>query len=157
MTRSLRLLFAALVVLAAFGTSEAKEQKIDKQELKKLQGTWVMVSGEVDGTPVPAASVKKSRMRFSGETINLDTPDQSKRTITAHLKRLDPKKAPPEMDWVRSAGPHAGTTMQAIYEFDGKDRYKVCFDPSGKGRPTAFATGTGGCHVLHVWKRVKKA
>ena len=60
MTSSLRLLFAALVVLAAFGTSEAKEQKIDKQELKKLQGTWVMVSGEVGGTPVPAASVRRA-------------------------------------------------------------------------------------------------
>jgi hypothetical protein len=45
--------------------------------------------------------------------------------------------------------------MQAIYEFDGMDTYKVCFDPAGKGRPKEFSTTSGGCKILHVWKRAK--
>ena len=45
--------------------------------------------------------------------------------------------------------------MLAIYEFDGMDAYKVCFDPAGKGRPKEFATTSEGCKILHVWKRVK--
>jgi hypothetical protein len=61
------------------------------------------------------------------------------------VKRLDPKKAPREMEWVRSAGPGARRTMQAIYEFDGMETYKVCFDPAGKGRPKELATTSGGC------------
>jgi hypothetical protein len=30
------------------------------------------------------------------------------------------------------------------------------FDPSGKERPTTFATKPGSGHILHVWKRAKE-
>lgn len=30
--------------------------------------------------------------------------------------------------------------MTAIYEFDGPDKYKVCFDPAGPAVPKKFAT-----------------
>ena len=43
--------------------------------------------------------------------------------------------------------------MHAIYEFVGEDRYRICFAPPGKYRPTGFATRPGSGHLLHVWKR----
>lgn len=158
MKRALKLPFVVLVIVGLFAAAgaEAKDNKVDKQELKRLQGTWVLVSGEVEGRQVAAKAIKASRMTYSGDTITLSTPHQSKRPITSRLKRLDPKKSPREMDWVRSAGPGTGRTMQAIYEFEGKNTYRVCFDPGGKGRPKEFATTTGGCRILHVWKRAKK-
>jgi hypothetical protein len=42
----------AVAVIALLVAAEAQTDQVDKQELQKLQGTWVLVSGEVDGTPV---------------------------------------------------------------------------------------------------------
>lgn len=157
MNRALTLPFVVLAIAGLFAAAvaEAKDTKVDQQELKRLQGTWVLVSGEMEGKKVAAEAIEASRMTYSGDTITLNTPHQSKQPITSKVKRLDPKKAPREMEWVRSAGPGAGRTMQAIYEFDGMDTYKICFDPAGKGRPKEFATTSGGCKILHVWKRAK--
>ena len=157
MNRALTLPFVVLAIAGLFvaAVAEAKDNKIDQQELKRLQGTWVLVSGEMEGKKVASEAIEASRMTYSGDTITLNTPHQSKQPITSKLKRLDPKKAPSEMEWVRSAGPGAGRTMQAIYEFDGMDTYKICFDPAGKGRPKEFATTSGGCKILHVWRRAK--
>jgi len=157
MNRALTLPFVVLAIAGLFAAAvaEAKDTKVDQQELKRLQGTWVLVSGEVEGKKVASEAIEASRMTYSGDTITLNTPHQSKQPITAKVKRLDPKKAPREMEWVRSAGPGAGKPMLAIYEFDGMDMYKVCFDPAGKARPKEFATTSRGCKILHVWKRVK--
>lgn len=152
-----RTLVSSLVVLGLTGFLGAAEAAtVDKNELKKLQGKWLLVSGDVDGKPVDDKSLKQSRMTYQGDKITIFTPHQSKSTMTAKLKRLDPKKSPHEMDWSRSAGPGKGKTMQAVYEFDGKNSYRVCFDPSGERRPTGFTVGSGDCHILHVWKRAKK-
>jgi uncharacterized protein (TIGR03067 family) len=157
MNRALTLPFVVLAIAGLFAAAvaEAKDNNVDQQELKRLQGTWVLVSGEMEGKKVVAEAIEASRMTYSGDTITLNTPHQSAQPITSKVKRLDPKKAPREMEWVRSAGPGAGRTMQAIYEFDGMDTYKICFDPAGKGRPKEFATTSGGCKILHVWKRAK--
>jgi hypothetical protein len=45
--------------------------------------------------------------------------------------------------------------MVAIYEWVDGGTYRVCFDPSGKGRPKGFKTAPGSGHILHVWKRSK--
>jgi uncharacterized protein (TIGR03067 family) len=142
MKRALKLPFVVLVIVGLFaaGGAEAKDNRVDKQELKRLQGTWVLVSGEVDGKKVASKAIKASRMTYSGDTMTLTTPHQSKRPITGRLKRLDPKKAPREMDWVRSAGPGAGRTMQAIYEFEGKDTLQGLLR-SGRQGPSQ-----GVCH-----------
>ena len=157
MNRALTLPFVVLAIAGLFAAAvaEAMDNNVDQQELKRLQGTWVLVSGEMEGKKVVAEAIEASRMTYSGDTITLNTPHQSAQPITSKVNRLDPKKAPREMEWVRSAGPGAGRTMQAIYEFDGMDTYKVCFDPAGKGRPKEFATTSGGCKILHVWKRAK--
>ena len=157
MNRALTLPFVVLAIAGLFAAAvaEAKDNKVDQQELKRFQGTWVLVSGEMQGKKVAAEAIEASRMTYSGHTVTLNTPHQSAQPITSKVKQLDPKKAPREMEWVRSAGPGAGRTMQAIYEFDGMDTYKICFDPAGKGRPKEFATTSGGCKILHVWKRAK--
>jgi uncharacterized protein (TIGR03067 family) len=125
------------------------------KEKKKFEGTWQMVSGEVDGKPVADEHVKPSRITHAKEGMTLTTPHQSKEPFKARITRLDPAKKPAEMDWVRDSGPAAGTTMMAIYEWIDDDTYRVCFDPSGKERPREFKTAAGSKHILHVWKRAK--
>jgi uncharacterized protein (TIGR03067 family) len=145
------LLALAVVVLVA---ADAKDDDA-KKELKKLEGKWVMVSGEMDGKKVLDEHVKKSKITYTGATVAVETPHQSSETIKATIKKVDTTKTPHEMHWARDNGPGAGKTMMAIYEWMGPDQYRICFDPSGKEVPKEFKTKEGSGHILHVWKRVK--
>jgi uncharacterized protein (TIGR03067 family) len=145
------LALAVGVLLAA----DAKDEDFQK-ELKKLEGTWVLISGEVDGKKVSDEHVKKSKITFKGTAVAVDTPHQSSETIKSTITKLDATKTPHEMHWTREVGPSVGKTMKAVYEFMGPDQIRFCFDPSGKETPKEFKTKEGSGHVLHVWKRVKE-
>jgi uncharacterized protein (TIGR03067 family) len=110
----------------------------------------------VDGKSVPEEYVKQRKITFEGNKAALDTPHQSKETIVGTIARPNLTKTPKEMHWVRTTGPNAGATMMAIYEFDGDDQYRICFDPSGKGSPKEFATKEGTGHTCHTWRQVKQ-
>src|SRR5262249_7700440 len=125
-----------------------------QKDLKKLKGTWTLVSGQVDGKPVSEENVKKSKITRDGEKASLVTPHVSDKPIKATIK-VDPTRTPKEMDFTRSEGPNANTPILAIYEFDGEDKYRICYDPSGKSRPKEFVSKEGTGFILHVWKRQK--
>jgi uncharacterized protein (TIGR03067 family) len=74
--------------------------------------------------------------------------------MRATLTKVDPTKTPKEMHWIGTTGPGAGKLVKAIYEFAGDDQFTICFDPSGEGTPTAFATAEKTGYILHIWKRV---
>ena len=52
-------------------------------DLKRLEGTWVMVSGKRDGEPVGADHVGKSRIVWKGADTVVETPHQAKEPIKA--------------------------------------------------------------------------
>lgn len=125
-----------------------------KTELAKFQGSWVLVSGVVDGKPVDAEQVKKGRLTYEGDKATLVTPHQSAEQISAKVT-LKPVGKGGEMDFVRDKGPGVGVTMQSRYEWDGADSYKIVFDPTGKERPKTLESKPGSGRILHVWKREK--
>ncbi len=125
-------------------------------ELQKFQGTWVLISAEMNGKKVHDKHVKASRITFVGDKVEVISPHQHKEKIIASVVKLDPAKNPKEMHWVRSTGPNAGATTIAIYEFEGPDQYKICFDPAGKEALKKFGTKEGSGHIWHTWKRAKK-
>jgi uncharacterized protein (TIGR03067 family) len=59
------------------------------------------------------------------------------------------------MDITGTEGPNKGKTMLAIYELEG-DSMKVCYDMSGKERPTEFKTKPGTAQFLAKYKREKQ-
>src|SRR5206468_7845297 len=65
--------------------------------------------------------------------------------------KLDATKKPKQMD----ATSTEEKVMLGIYKLDG-DRYKVCFAPTGKPRPSEFASKPGSGNLLQVWKRKKE-
>jgi len=151
MSRFMLLIPAALLLVAANAVDE-----LDGKDLKKLEGTWVMVSGERDGGKIAEEHVKKNKITWKGKDIVLESPHQTKETIKATLTRLDPTKKPAEMEWTRATGPEAGKVMFAIYEFIDDDNYRVCFALPGKDRPKEFSSKEGSGHFVHVWQRAKK-
>ena len=74
-------------------------------------------------------------------------------TIQAGTHKFDPDKKPPQVDAVVTEGEDKGNTMLGIYELKG-DTMKVCFDPTGKERPTSFTPNEG--QFGGVVKRAKK-
>ena len=144
-------LFFALLI---FAPRQVRGQ-VDATELKKFQGTWKMVSAEMDGKKVKDEHVKKSVMIYTGEKVKLFTPHQHKDTITAVITKLDLSKVPSVMYWLRDIGPNAGKRMPAIYKFDGPDILQTCFDPTMTMVPKKFDTDEGSGHIWHTWKRVK--
>src|SRR5262245_50137295 len=151
----LLLSIAATLLLVPAQAQDATNEKVEK-ELKKLEGSWVLVSGEVDGKEVAKEHLQKSRLTRAGKEVTIEVSHLSKEPMKNKTARVDPTKTPKEMDAVRVVGPNAGKTILMIYEFGEEDSFKICFDPSGKDRPKEFKTKPGSGHVLHVWKREKK-
>lgn len=156
-----KIVFAILTVMSlvwsawTIAGAQTQQQSVDA-ELQRFQGTWMMISAEMDGKKVHDAHVKQSRITFVGDKVELIAPHQHKDTIVASVVKLDYTKNPKEMQWVRTAGPNAGKTMIAIYEFEGPDQYKICFDPASLAVPKEFGTKAGSGHIWHTWKRAKQ-
>ncbi len=136
-------------LLFAFAAATVFAQGAD--ELKKFEGTWVLVSGKRDGQAVPADQVAKGKITWKGKEVVTETPHQHKEAIKATATIGAPKS----MDFVRTNGPDAGKTMLAIYEFRGPDEYVIVFAPAGKDRPKELDSKAGSGTIMHVWKRQK--
>jgi len=137
------------LLAAEIGGEEAKK------ELQKFQGTWVMVSGELDGKKAADEHAKQSKIVYEGNKIQIVVPNQTGETITADIVKINPTKNPKEMHFVRRNGPNAGKTLIGIYEFEKDDQYKFAFDPAGAVTLKEFVTKEGTGHVRNTWKRVK--
>jgi uncharacterized protein (TIGR03067 family) len=127
------------------------------KELQKLQGAWVMVSGEVDGSKVADEHAAKSKITYEDGKGLLVVPNQHGEPIVFEIVKIDAAKSPKEMHFVRKNGPSAGKTIIAIYEFQGDDQYKFAFDPAGVITLQEFATKQGTGHIHNIWKREKGA
>jgi uncharacterized protein (TIGR03067 family) len=150
----MRLLLAAVFgvfVLIATGTRADEKADIEK-ERQKFQGTWAFESSAAGGQELPAADLKDFVLTFEGDK---HTVKKGTDVIQVGTQKIDPAKTPKTIDVTITEGPSKGTVMLGIYEIDG-DTLKVCFDASGKKRPTEFKSAPGSETFVNVHKRVKK-
>jgi uncharacterized protein (TIGR03067 family) len=146
-------LFCILGLTASGGTGARADDKGEvAKELKKFQGTWTVELVEAEGKELPIALFKDMTVTFEGDKYTVRIGDQVIQTAT---QKLDPSRSPKTLDGTVAEGPNQGTVILGIYEISG-DRLKVCFDPEGKKRPTAFKTAAGAQTTLAVYKRVQK-
>jgi uncharacterized protein (TIGR03067 family) len=121
-----------------------------KKDLDGLQGSWKLASAMRDGEVLPKDKVKKTTIVIKDDTFLF--PDSAEyATSKEGTIKLDATTKPKQMD----ATSTEKEVMLGIYELDG-DRYKVCFAPTGKPRPSEFASKPGSGNLLQVWKRKKK-
>jgi uncharacterized protein (TIGR03067 family) len=110
-----------------------------------LQGTWVLVSGERGGKPVPAEVAKDLRLVIAGNKMTLQNKDR-KATFTFKLKSdKKPKQIDVDMD---------GKVGKGIYQLDG-DSLKIAHGELGDPRPKEFPTKKGSQLTIMVFKRQK--
>jgi uncharacterized protein (TIGR03067 family) len=134
---------AALLLVAADGPDPAKK------ELAALEGTWTMISLEVEGQKVSEDRVQGSELVIKDGKYIVTT--RGKRHETALT--LDPTQKPKHIDMVFADGENKDKPHRGIYEIDG-DTLRVCrsLDPEFS-RPKEFATSPGTGLFLVVWKR----
>jgi uncharacterized protein (TIGR03067 family) len=140
----------ALLVLAV-GLLLAADAKEDtaKKELKKLEGTWQVVSMEMDGQKQPEDEAKQFKVVIKGNKYSLKRGDD---TVNQGTFTIDATKKPKTIDIKPSEGDNSGQTMLGIYEQDG-DTQKTCYAQPDKKRPTKFSSDDG--QTLIVQKRQK--
>jgi uncharacterized protein (TIGR03067 family) len=144
-----------VVTASLLGVPDKPPKKKDpaKTELKKLEGTWTVVSLESMGRTYPEATIQRMNYRLTVKGNTYSWEVRNRQTIGATIK-LDIKKNPKKFDLQISEGVLKGKTMLGIYALDG-DTLKICYAHAGIDRPTAFATQAGIRHVLMVLKRAK--
>jgi uncharacterized protein (TIGR03067 family) len=130
-----------LILVAACGARADAEgarekQPMDDQEI--IQGTWSLVSGERNGTPLPNEVLQLVRLIFDGNKLTTKHRDQT----TEATFKLDPAKSPREIDVDME-----GSVGKGIYLLDG-DSLKIIHGEVGSERPMDLAKGGHGLTVL---------
>ena len=144
-THSLPVLLILVLSLACTTRAEVAEDAS-----KAIDGNWTASTAELGGQPFPDEVRKSIRLIVQNGKYTVTVgaqPDTG--TLT-----LDPSKNPKSLDIHGTQGPNEGKTFLAIYEKTG-DTLKVCYDLSGKSRPTRFATTKEDQFFLVTYDRAK--
>jgi uncharacterized protein (TIGR03067 family) len=117
-------------------------------EMKKLEGTWQLISAMKDGKETPAEVVKKIRVVIKGGKHSVYFGDEVAAKEIPFA--VDPTKDPrTTVDTLPD-----GREIKGIYNLDG-DMLTSCVAEAGKDRPSEFDSKPGSGHTLRVFKRVK--
>ena len=141
----------ALSVVLAVSAAPAVEERPDpvKDDLDKLQGTWIVVYYEKDGIKRDAEGLKNtSRLTIKGNQYTWSNGSQPG-SIS-----LDPTKSPKHVDYTITDGDAKGQVEKSIYAITG-DTWRDCIAPNGKDRPSEFAAPAGSGYTLVVYRRAK--
>ena len=111
---------------------------------EKLQGSWMVSSGEKAGRKAPPEGFKAVRLTFTGSKFTWEAGKE----VTEGTFSLDATRTPKEIT-LRTGD----KKLSGIYRLEG-DELKIC---AGRGddRPTDFATEAGAKVLLIVLEREK--
>lgn len=145
-------LLLMLLVLVGLTAAQAAKEDAAAEDLKKMQGDWVVVTMESDGMKIPDDDAQALFRTVKGDQY---TVYRYRRVAGKGTIHLDATKNPRTID-ARPAGsaPDAKPIL-GIYKFEG-DKLKLCFASPGKDRPTQFRSEEGSGHTLTVWQPERK-
>lgn len=126
--------FVAVTMITARG----EENGLPDKDARILQGEWVVVGLEDEGSQASEDDVKGMKWVVKGDTITGTDQDGE----TGQLRyALNPKQTPSEIDLTPLDGPLKGVVQFGIYDLQ-KGRLRICYrepNAEGKGRPKEFA------------------
>jgi uncharacterized protein (TIGR03067 family) len=147
----MKLCIAAALMVCLLAGADAPKTKTPT-DVQKLQGTWKLVAGEMDGKAMTEDQLKTGKLVIRDNQYTITLPGKDTFTGT---EILNSTKSPKTINVTDDSGPNAGKKLLGIYELKG-DEFRVAFAPSDKSRPTEFTTKPGTGSWMHLWKRVKQ-
>jgi uncharacterized protein (TIGR03067 family) len=139
--------FAVVLVFSPLARCDAPKSEGDA---KALRGTWLPSSAALAGREWSEQLLKSMRLELTDGhytvTVN-GRPDKG-------TCKIDTTKKPKTLDITGTDGPNKGRTILCIYEING-DTLKVCYDMSGKRRPTEFQSRPDSQLFLVTYRREK--
>ena len=150
MPRPLLLAVAIGFALSYPGASAAPglKNKVNKDDLKKLQGDWTITSWQQLGQNIGVAGT----WSFKGRKYTLD---QGGGALEEGTIKLDQGKKPGAFDLDITAGNCGGKAQPGIYKIEG-DTLTLCLAwPGMTNRPTEFSTSAANQWILITLKRAK--
>ena len=140
------------VILIAANVAVWAEDPSRTTELKRHQGTWLVVSFERDGRKTPK-DVTDSIVRLV-ENDHV-TWTRSGKSFAGTTMVLDPKAEPPTIDLIPDGGPARDKRVLGIYKLEG-DTLTICVADPDTPRPTAFSAPKGSGRTLQRFRRKPK-
>jgi len=119
-------------------------------EGKMVEGTWIPVDAQLGGQPYPPTVLKTMKLTIADGKYVVDVGGQLDKGTVA----LQTASTPKGMDVTGTEGPNAGKTFPAIYEVHG-DTLRICYDLSGRQRPSEFRSAPGSLQFLVNYARAK--
>jgi uncharacterized protein (TIGR03067 family) len=138
----------AIVIVFAITASAGSQESTN--DAKALEGKWLVVTAELGGTAMPKEVTQTMRLSIMGEKYAFTEG----KALDQGMVKIDGSKKPKAMDIIGGEGPNKGKTFLAIYDLQG-DTLRVCYDLTGKARPSEFATKKGGLLFLATYQRMK--
>jgi uncharacterized protein (TIGR03067 family) len=108
-----------------------------------MDGLWIPVEAELGGNKLGAGALSTFELAIRHGTYEVPG-DVGK----IELSDSDPRA----MDIIGTDGANKGKHFLCIYELEG-DTLRICYDLTGKSRPTAFATEEGTKLFLVKYRR----
>jgi uncharacterized protein (TIGR03067 family) len=141
-----------LVVAADNNRADMAKDELIRQDYELLTGTFTLVSGVVDGKPVPEEVRKKTILVTDHDKFTVSTGDEAG-TSSRGTFTIDPTKTPKTADSLQDDGPDKGKTVLGIYEIIDDNHKRACWAPVGQPRPTEFTSEPGSGRILQIWDR----
>jgi uncharacterized protein (TIGR03067 family) len=138
------LLAAGLFLMPARAADEAS-----KKDLDRMQGDWAAASLVRDGQALPDDDAQSLFRTVKGDRY---TVFRFKQTVGKGTFQVDATRTPRTIDYFPDTPQGKGPAVRGIYEFVGEKKYRVCYAPPGKDRPTEFASKPDSGHTLVVWE-----
>ena len=137
------LAFALVLSLSSAAWSgDAKDDTID--------GAWLPSSAELGGKQFPDEVRKTIKLVVKDDKYTVTVG----KAVDQGTVKLDRSAKPKALDITGTEGPNKDKKILAIYERNG-DTLRICYDLSGKSRPTEFKTEAGTQLFLVTYKREK--
>src|SRR5205823_14748434 len=114
-SKGVLLLLSTTALIAADNQSDMTKEELIRQDYERLTWTFSLVSGVVDGKPVPEEVRKKTILVTDHDKFTASTGDEAG-TSSGDTFTIDPTRTPKLVDPLQAGGTDGGTTGLGIYE-----------------------------------------
>lgn len=149
MTRQFLARCLLLVAAVALFVGAAPREATEGDDLKKMQGDWMVVSMTANGIKYPDEEAQSLFRTIEGNNYQIS---RYSKPFAKGTFKIDPAATPKTIDSSPATDP--SKPLLGIYEFEG-NAWRICNAPPGKPRPVDFEAKAGSGHTVTVWQPEK--